>query len=204
MRQSISSLILLAMMLAIAADSYAAGTVRIAGSKGKIPANMPRISIGSYIKQKSVQAGSPITSGGAGNNNSGNSSSNNYATTSRVDGLETRVEALETSNPGNIDLTPYAKQIDVDGLDSRVGVLERAPPIDAYTKVEADYLLDAKQDSLPSGAAGQVLTKTSFGVEWAAPASGGLPQAAGDGIYVVEVNGATTLLKKVSFTSDTY
>lgn len=56
--------------------------------------------------------------------------------------LGTRVTALEQSG-GSGDLTNY------------------------YTKTQTDTLLNGKQNTLPSGTVGQVLTKTADGVAWA-------------------------------------
>jgi hypothetical protein len=124
------------------------------------------------------------------------------------------------SGAGNADVSGLESRIDgvdgrIDGLDVRLSELEDATPADAddvytkdevytkddvYTKDETKELLDEKQDLLPDGATGHVLSKTADGVRWIAPQTQTLPACPDDGsdyVLVAKASGGIECEKVV-------
>jgi hypothetical protein len=191
----------------------AAGTVSVTGKK--VSLNAPRISIGSYIKNRGITNIKNPSSGGGVNQPDTPSNQDITDLRNRVEGLQTRVGDTESDvsdmSSQIVDVTSQISTVSnqVTDVVSRVDSIETEitnNANDVYKKGEVDGLLETKQNRLPEGAPGQFLTYGPNGPEWKTSAgSGSLPPVTEAGFYIIKVlGGGDTSLEEVGLTPDTY
>jgi TolA-binding protein len=202
------------------AGASADGTVSLTGKR--VSLNAPRISIGSYIKNRGISVIKNPSSGGGVNQPETPSNQDITDLQNKIDGLQTRVGDTETDvsdlntqvgginkHIGDVESQVNTVSNQVTDVSARVDGVETEVANNAnkvYKKEEVDGLLETKQNKLPQGTQGQFLTYGPNGPEWKASAgSGTLPPVTEAGFYIIKVlGGGDTSLEEVGLTADTY